>query len=101
MNNNLLNISVSIADRPYRLKINKDEEAQVRSAAKMLNDKISEYQNSYHANDKQDYLAMAALLVTTDFLKLTNRMDKLKNIESQMLHQIENSLSQLEESAQI
>ncbi|MBX2844644.1 MAG: cell division protein ZapA [Saprospiraceae bacterium] len=66
---NLLNISVTIADRPYRLKVKPEEEANVREAAKMINDKITEYSNAYHANDKQDYLAMVALLYTSENIK--------------------------------
>jgi len=96
---NLLNISVSIADRPYRLKVNKDEEAQVRHAAKVLNDKITEFQNSYHASDKQDYLAMAALLYTTDFLKLKGETRELSTKEVELIEQINHSLTQLESTA--
>ncbi len=92
----LLNISVTIADRPYRLKVNKEEEAQVRTAAKVLNDKIIEFQNSYHANDKQDYLAMAALLYTTDFLKLEGKTNHLQVNENQIFEQVEHALSQLD-----
>jgi len=92
----LLNISVTIADRPYRLKVNQEEEAQVRNAAKVLNDKIIEFQNSYHANDKQDYLAMAALLLTTDFLKLEGETTNLETNENHIFEQVEQALSQLE-----
>lgn len=95
----LLNISVTIADRPYRLKVNKEEETRVREAARMLNDKITEFQNSYHANDKQDYLAMAALLATTDFLALSSKSEELHEKEDVILQQVEDSLIQLEESA--
>lgn len=94
----LLNISVTIADRPYRLKVNKEEEAQVRNAAKVLNDKITEFQNSYHANDKQDYLAMAALLFTTDYLKLEGKTNHLQTHEDQIFEEVELALSQLEKS---
>ncbi|MCD4697523.1 MAG: cell division protein ZapA [Bacteroidales bacterium] len=54
-------ISVIIADRPYRLKIKREEEEMIRSAANKINDKIQSYSESYAFNDKQDLLAMVAL----------------------------------------
>ena len=56
-----LTITVQIAERPYRLKIRRDEEEVVRQAVKGINDKIKGYSNTYAFNDKQDLLAMTAL----------------------------------------
>ncbi len=61
-----ININVIIADRPYRLKINPAEEEKVRKAAKEVNDKVKSFQSTYEAKDKQDYLAMAALLFAVE-----------------------------------
>ena len=52
----LININVTICDRPYRLKIKPEEEENVRKAAKQLNDKVKDLQQQYAAKDKQDYL---------------------------------------------
>ena len=43
MADEMVNINVVIADRPYRLKINQEEEDKVRDIAKAINDKIKEY----------------------------------------------------------
>jgi len=56
-----LTISVTIADRPYRLKIRKEEEERVRKAAKKINERIKEYSENYAFNDRQDLLAMVSL----------------------------------------
>ena len=56
-----LTISVTIADRPYRLKIKKEEEERVRKAAKNINERIKQYSENYAFNDKQDLLAMVSL----------------------------------------
>lgn len=61
-----ININVIIADRPYRLKVKPSEEDRVRLAAKTVNEKVKEFQNTYEAKDKQDYLAMAALLFVVE-----------------------------------
>lgn len=58
----MIHINVIIADRPYPLKIKRNEEENVRKAAKEINDKVKEYQQVYAAKDKQDYLAMTALM---------------------------------------
>jgi cell division protein ZapA len=67
-----LSITVKIAERSYRLKINQEEEAIVRQAAAMINDKISEYSDQYAYNDKQDLLAMGALYFATRSLRSEN-----------------------------
>ncbi|HNV98581.1 MAG TPA: cell division protein ZapA [Chitinophagales bacterium] len=59
----LLNIHVTICDRPYRLKVRPEEEENVRKAARTIAEKIKELQNQFAGSDKQDYLAM--LLLTT------------------------------------
>ena len=66
---NLININVIIADRPYPLKVAKGEEEGIRKAAKRINDKIKEFQLKYEAKDKQDYLAMSALMFTVEVIE--------------------------------
>jgi cell division protein ZapA (FtsZ GTPase activity inhibitor) len=60
-----LSITVNIADRPYRLKIEAGEEETVRNAVKSINEKINAYAISYAYKDKQDLLAMVALQFST------------------------------------
>jgi len=56
-----ITITVKVADRPYRLKVNGDKEEMMRKAANEINEKTKEYANHYAFNDKQDLLAMTAL----------------------------------------
>jgi len=56
-----LSIKVEIADRDYPMKVNKSEEARVRMAAKLINEKLKSYQKQFGHDDKQDLLAMTAL----------------------------------------
>lgn len=60
-----LSVSVIIADRPYRLKIEKSQEEMVRKAANMINETMKELSGTYHYKDRQDLLAMAALQFAT------------------------------------
>ena len=62
----LLSITGNIAERPYRLKIEAGEEETVRKAVKSINEKIKVYADTYAYKDKQDLLAMVALLYSTN-----------------------------------
>ena len=64
----LININVIVADRPYRLKIKPQEEETVRQAAKSINDKLKEFSQQYGAKDKQDYLAMVTIMFAVEAL---------------------------------
>jgi len=64
----LLNIHVTICDRPYRLKVRPEEEETVRKAARTIAEKIKELQNQFAGSDKQDYLAMALLTAMVEQL---------------------------------
>jgi cell division protein ZapA len=66
---NELSISLPIADRSYRLAIEKDHEELFRKAAKLIDKRIKDYSGSYAYKDKQDLLAMVALEYVTGYLQ--------------------------------
>ncbi|MDP4281750.1 MAG: cell division protein ZapA [Bacteroidota bacterium] len=63
-----LSISLNIADRSYKLMIEKEQEEEFRKAAKLIENKIKEYSTNYAYKDKQDLLAMVALEFTINYL---------------------------------
>lgn len=65
----VISVNLIIADRPYPLKIKRSEESKLRSAAKLINDKIKEFQLSFGGKDKQDFLAMATLQFVMETMK--------------------------------
>ena len=69
-----ISIKINIADRVYPLKINMEEEEVVRRAAKLINDRIKEYQDNYAVRDKQDLLSMCVLHYATSTLKAEKRV---------------------------
>jgi cell division protein ZapA len=96
MDDRMININVVVADRPYRLKVNADEEGMIREAAKLINLKIKEYQQAFSSKDKQDYLAMIALQNTVEGMKtsgskldsnspLHHKIDELDELLTQFL----------------
>jgi cell division protein ZapA (FtsZ GTPase activity inhibitor) len=60
-----LPITITIAGRPYRLTIARDEEETIRKAAKHIEGQISHYAGNYRYSDKQDLLAMVVLHFAT------------------------------------
>lgn len=64
-----ISIKINIADRVYPLKVNMEEEEIIRRAAKLINDRIKEYQENYAVRDKQDLLSMCVLHYATSSLK--------------------------------
>jgi cell division protein ZapA len=62
-------IKVQIAQRHYPIKIRREDEERVRKAAKLINDRIKEYESQYAVKDKSDLLAMCALQITTELLQ--------------------------------
>lgn len=63
-----LSIKVTIADRTYPLTIKREEEEEIRKAAKMINDNVEELLSKYAVKDKQDLLAMTALQYSSELL---------------------------------
>jgi cell division protein ZapA (FtsZ GTPase activity inhibitor) len=77
-------INVTIADRRYPMRINRNEEEKIRKAAKIINERILQYQQRYLGKDNQDCLAMSALqfvLQIMDLMDQTNTDQSMKQIE--------------------
>lgn len=64
-----LSISIAVAERSYRLVVEKEHEELFRKAAKLIDNRIKDYSVSYAYKDKQDLLAMVALEYTTSYLQ--------------------------------
>ncbi|MBA3972359.1 MAG: cell division protein ZapA [Bacteroidetes bacterium] len=56
-----ISLKILIAGRTYPLTIKKEDEPSVQYAAKMINEKVKEFEQNYSVRDKQDLLAMSAL----------------------------------------
>jgi Uncharacterized protein conserved in bacteria len=90
-----LSISVGIADRPYRLKIEKADEETIRKAAKLIEKTMKEYSVNYAFKDKQDLLAMVALQFVTSSLNFESQIDFTENKLESKLSEIDHVLSEV------
>ena len=62
----LIPVTVLIADRTYRLKIEPKDEEQLRKTVKFINEKILEFKTNFAGKDMQDYISMAFLWFATE-----------------------------------
>ncbi|MCR9289390.1 MAG: cell division protein ZapA [Bacteroidetes bacterium] len=83
-------ITVTIAGRPYPLKISARDESAIRKLVKEVNEKINRFQLNYAKRDKQDSLAMAILTYAVDL-----QVAKQKNTTQDQ--DLSDKLSQLDE----
>ena len=64
MEKDLLNIKLMVADRLYPLSIDPSEEESFRLAAKKINEMIQTFERHYDLRDKQDAIAMCAIVLS-------------------------------------
>ena len=77
-----LSIRVNVAERYYPLRIDRNDEERIRLAARLINDKVSQYKQHYADKDMQDFLAMASLQLVIKMLELENQQDESPIVES-------------------
>lgn len=65
-----ISLTVTLAGRPYPLRVLPADEEPIRRIAKELNDKVAEYQHAFSGKDKQDCLAMLLLIYAVDLFKI-------------------------------
>ena len=67
--NELVNITVVIAERSYPLKVKKEDVKKIRGIVEEINSKVNNFQKTYSRKDKQDCLSMALLTYAVDLHK--------------------------------
>ena len=68
-----LQLTVTIAGRPYPLKIKTSDEPVIRRIVKQVNEKVNKFQLTYPNREKQDCLAMALLAYAVDLHKASSQ----------------------------
>ncbi|MCG8340648.1 MAG: cell division protein ZapA [Cytophagales bacterium] len=85
-----LSVKIRICDREYPMKVCIEEEACIRAAGKLINDKVKTYKEKFGIDDKQDLLAMVAFDCLVDTLKSNDTESR----EEKIIEQV-NNLTQL------
>jgi len=71
-----LSIRINIAERYYPLKVSRNEEEKIRKAAKMINDKLLLYKQTYAGKEGQDFLAMVSLDFASKLIEMEEKLDE-------------------------
>ena len=83
-----LAIKVKIGDREYPMCVKIEDEAKIRHAGKLINEKLRKYREEYGLDDQQDLIAMVAFDCMVESLE-TNE------VNAEDSEHIRTSLSQL------
>ena len=62
----LIPVTLVIADRSYRVKVQPKDEEVLRKTVKAINDKIIEFKTQFAGKDMQDYIAMVLVWFATE-----------------------------------
>lgn len=84
-----ISIKINIADRIYPLRIKVGEEEIVRKAAKLIGERLKEYQENYDVRDKLDLLSMCALHYATNAIKSENHFSQVDDVLDEKIHELD------------
>ncbi len=79
-----ISLKVLIAGRSYPLTVQQEEEQIVLQAAKMINDKIKEFETNYSVRDKQDLLSMCAINLLVSQMTIPKKSPELEKAINQL-----------------
>jgi cell division protein ZapA len=68
-----LSIRIKIADREYPMKVKPEDEARVRNAGRVINEKLRNYREQFGIDEKQDLLAMVAFDCLIDKMQMEEK----------------------------
>ncbi|HRR49530.1 MAG TPA: cell division protein ZapA [Bacteroidales bacterium] len=74
-------IRICIADRYYPLKVAVNDEEKIRSAARIINEKVDQYKSRYVSRDNQDALSMAILQFVIRLIEAEQKEESKQIVE--------------------
>ncbi|MEO7311043.1 MAG: cell division protein ZapA [Chitinophagaceae bacterium] len=80
----LIPVSVTIADRSYRVRVETHEEQSLRKTVKLINQKVLEFKSTLAGKDMQDYIAMAILWFATQPVGEVNNIMQQQELTSEL-----------------
>lgn len=80
----LIPVTIVIADRTYRLRIDPKDEEVLRKTVKTISEKLIEFKTQFAGKDMQDYVAMVLIWFATEQNAGTSQQLEKDNIASQL-----------------
>jgi len=82
-----LSIKIKILDREYPMKVSESEEERLRKAGKEINEQLKMFRAQFGIDDKQDLLAMVAIVSVAEKLKLDEQDSQFtKTVTDKITH---------------
>lgn len=72
----MIPVNIVIADRNYRIRVEKKDEEKVRKTAQLINQKITEFKVQFAGKDMLDFVSMALLWFATEQSDVTEAVLK-------------------------
>lgn len=88
-----LSIKIKIGDREYPMKVKAEDEAKIRRAGKLINERIKQYRDEFGLDDRQDLLAMVAFDCMVETMELSEMSSEDSEKVTSTIQQINDSLS--------
>ena len=89
-----LSIKLKIADREYPMKVKRADEERVRTASKLINEKLKSYKEQFGIDDKQDLLAMVAFDCLVDKMAVEETHQAIDQTVFEKVSQLNQLVSQ-------
>lgn len=89
-----LSIKIKIADREYPMKVKRHDEERVRTAGRLINEKLKTYKEQFGIDDKQDLLAMVAFDCLVDKMTVEENRQEIDQTVFEKVNQLNQLVSQ-------
>lgn len=77
-----INIKVEVAGSVFPLKVNAEDEQNIKEAVELINNKIAEFEKNYAIKDKKDVLSMVMLQLVSQLHKQASTAEReLSNLK--------------------
>ncbi len=77
-----INIKVEVAGSVFPLKVNAEDEQNIKEAVELINNKIAEFEKNYAIKDKKDVLSMVMLQLVSQLYKQASTAEReLSNLK--------------------
>lgn len=84
-----VNIKVEVAGSIFPLRVNTEDEQNIKEAVELINNKIVEFERAYAIKDKKDVLSMVLLQLVSQLYKQANTAEKELSQLKQLFAEVE------------
>lgn len=91
-----VSIKIVVAGSEYPLRVEQSGVSEIEAAARLINEKVKDFETKYPVKEKKDVLAMVMLQTVTELLRQNKQISEEKN----QLNSVLDELNRMVESHQ-